>query len=74
MSTLKFNFFEFNIEFIINMVYFIIIKEVHRRYVSVMEKVENGLVKYYSIRDGKFRLNENDIDEVVGYIACKKTK
>ena len=35
-------------------------------------KVENGLVKYYSIRDGKFRLNENDIDEVVGYIACKK--
>ena len=37
-------------------------------------KVENGLVKYYSIRDGKFRLNEDDIDEVVGYIACKKTK
>ena len=33
-------------------------------------KVENGLVKYYSIRDGKFRLNENDIDEVVGYVAC----
>lgn len=32
-------------------------------------KVENGLVKYYSIRDGKFRLNEDDIDEVVGYIA-----
>lgn len=32
-------------------------------------KVENGLVKYYSIRDGKFRLNEEDIDEVVGYIA-----
>ena len=24
--------------------------------------------------DGKFRLNENDIDEVVGYIACKKTE
>lgn len=32
-------------------------------------KVENGLVKYYSMRDGKFRLNEDDIDEVVGYIA-----
>ena len=32
-------------------------------------KVKNGLVKYYSIRDGKFRLNEDDIDEVVGYIA-----
>ena len=37
-------------------------------------KIENGIVKYYSIRDGKFRLNEDDIDEVVGYIACKKTK
>ena len=33
-------------------------------------KVENGIVKYYSIRDGKFRLNEDDIDEVVGYVAC----
>ena len=32
-------------------------------------KVENGLVKYYSIRDGKFRLNEDDVDEVIGYIA-----
>ena len=37
-------------------------------------KIENGIVKYYSIRDGKFRLNEDDIDELVGYIACKKTK
>lgn len=34
-------------------------------------KVENGLAKYYSIRDGKFRINENDVDEVIGYIACK---
>lgn len=34
-------------------------------------KVEKGLVKYYSIRDGKFRLNEDDVDEVIGYIACK---
>ena len=32
-------------------------------------KADNGIVKYYSIRDGKFRLNEEDIDEVVGYIA-----
>ena len=32
-------------------------------------KVENGLVKYYSIRDGKFRLNEDNVDEVIGYIA-----
>ena len=34
-------------------------------------KVENGIVKYYSIRDGKFRLNENEADEVIGYIATK---
>ena len=34
-------------------------------------RVENGLAKYYSIRDGKFRINENDVDEVIGYIACK---
>ena len=32
-------------------------------------KVENGIAKYYSIRDGKFRLNEIDVDEVVGYIV-----
>lgn len=32
-------------------------------------KVENGIAKYYSIRDGKFRLNESEVDEVVGYIA-----
>lgn len=32
-------------------------------------KVENGVAKYYSIRDGKFRINEADVDEVVGYIA-----
>lgn len=34
-------------------------------------KAENGLVRYYSIRDGKFRLNEDDVDEIIGYIACK---
>ena len=55
------------------MVYFIIIKTDGNLFIA-KRKVENGLVKYYSIRDGKFRLNENDIDEVVGYIACKKTK
>lgn len=37
-------------------------------------RVENGLAKYYSIRDGKFRINENDVDEVIGYIACKIDK
>lgn len=32
-------------------------------------KTENGIAKYYSIRDGKFRINESDVDEVVGYIT-----
>lgn len=32
-------------------------------------KVEKEVVKYYSIRDGKYRLNENEIDELVGYVA-----
>lgn len=34
-------------------------------------KIENGVAKYYSIRDGKFRINEIDIDEHIGYIVCK---
>ena len=32
-------------------------------------KVEDSIAKYYSIRDGKFRINEEDVDEVVGYIV-----
>lgn len=32
-------------------------------------KIENGIAKYHSIRDGKFRINEEDVDEVVGYVA-----
>ena len=32
-------------------------------------KIENGIAKYYSIRDGKFRLDEDNVDEVIGYIA-----
>ena len=34
-------------------------------------KIEDGIVKYYSIRDDKFRLNESEVDEVIGYIATK---
>ena len=26
--------------------------------------------EYFSIRDGKFRLNEQEIDEHIGYVAC----
>lgn len=33
-------------------------------------KTEHGITKYYSIRDGKFRCVENDVDEVIGYIVC----
>ena len=32
-------------------------------------RIENGVAKYYSIRDGKYRIDEKDVDEVVGYIA-----
>lgn len=37
----------------------------------VEDKNEDGevLVNYYSIRDGKFRVTEEDIDEHIGYIA-----
>lgn len=37
-------------------------------------KTESGNVKYYSIRDGKYRVNESDIDELIGYVAGKITK
>lgn len=33
-------------------------------------KIENGIAKYYSIRDGKYRIDEKDVDEVIGYVAC----
>ena len=32
-------------------------------------RIENGVAKYYSIRDGKFRCDEDMIDENIGYIA-----
>ena len=32
-------------------------------------KIENGVAKYYSIRDGKFRMREDEVDEVVGYVS-----
>ena len=35
------------------------------------EEIEDGnkVVKYYSIRDGKFRCYEEEVDELVGYVA-----
>lgn len=31
--------------------------------------VENGIAKLHSIRDGKYRIDEKDVDEIVGYIV-----
>ena len=40
------------------------------------EETENGekVIKYYSIRDKKFRAYEKDVDEVIGYIACVENR
>lgn len=32
-------------------------------------KIENNEMKFYSIRDGKFRLNRDEVSEIVGYVA-----
>lgn len=37
--------------------------------VIAKRKVEDGIAKYYSIRDGKFRVLESEVDEVIGYIV-----
>lgn len=33
-------------------------------------KTDNGTAKYYSLRDGKFRIDEKDVNEVIGYVAA----
>lgn len=35
----------------------------------VKRKVVNGVAKLYSIRDDIYRMDENDIDKVIGYVA-----
>nr|DAI43920.1 MAG TPA: Helix-turn-helix XRE-family like protein [Caudoviricetes sp.] len=35
----------------------------------VKRKEENGKIKYFSIRDNKFRFYKTDIDEEIGYVA-----
>lgn len=32
-------------------------------------RVEGGIPKYYSIRDGRYRIKESECDEVIGYVA-----
>lgn len=40
------------------------------KYLFIMKrKIENGVAKYYSIRDGKYRIDESEVDELIGYIA-----
>lgn len=39
-------------------------------YVFVVKRlVEDGVAKYYSIRDGKYRIDESEVDELIGYVA-----
>lgn len=43
------------------------------KYLYIVKKViENGVSKLYSIRDGKYRIDEADVDELIGYIAYTK--
>lgn len=42
-------------------------------YVFLVKRVvENGIAKYYSIRDGKYRIDESEVDELIGYVAYVK--
>lgn len=39
-------------------------------YIFIVKRVsENGIGKLFSIRDGKYRIDEKDVDEVVGYVT-----
>lgn len=43
------------------------------KYLFIIQRiVENGVAKYYSIRDGRYRIDEDEVDELFGYIAAKK--
>lgn len=32
-------------------------------------KIKDGIAKFYSIRDGRYHIDEDDVDEVIGYVA-----
>lgn len=41
-------------------------------YIFIVKRLmKNGVAKYFSIRDGKYRIDESEVDELIGYIACK---
>lgn len=45
-----------------------------KKYLFITKRViENNIPKIYSVRDGKYRIDESEIDEIIGYIAYKKT-
>lgn len=46
------------------------------KYLFIIKRtVENGVAKYHSVRDGKFRIFEKEVDELIGYIGfVKNTK
>lgn len=40
------------------------------KYLFIVRRVvESGTAKYYSIRDGKYRIDADDVDELIGYVA-----
>lgn len=42
------------------------------KYLFIVRRVvENGTAKYYSVRDGKYRIDELETSELMGYIAFK---
>lgn len=42
-------------------------------YIFIVKRlVDNGIAKLYSIRDGKYRIDESDVDEMIGYIVHTK--
>ena len=48
----------------------VILRSGHYLFIA-KRKQENGIIKYYSIRDGRYRIKDDEIDELIGYIAMK---
>lgn len=41
-------------------------------YIFIVKRIfENGVARYYSVRDGKYRIDESEVDELIGYIVLK---
>lgn len=42
-------------------------------FIYIVKRIsKNGIGKLYSIRDGKYRIDESEVDEIVGYVAKKR--